>query len=306
MAFSSYEEFRAAIADPKRRLEVTHNVSTFAMTTGFEAYMPQSALWVSDAPVASGGALLNHTSTAGSTFGNIGVPLRKPSVAGRSWYLYNVDAQLYPIENSGGIRLILADALWYATFSGASPYNVVGAPDLTRFSDGRNVHAAIVAKPATNTSNAGQFIITGEGYNGLTATSYGFQSPSVANSPKVAETLSDLYFYQKSITEGRGGMKKVTSFTAANGTISATAAIFLLRSLLHVPLIRPITTGLTGNPGIAESFSAAPLFSAFHPFVRLDPGSDGNFACLVPIIHKAKSVAAVANSCALRLQFVEG
>ena len=306
MAFSSYEEFRAAIADPKRRLEVTHNVSTFAMTTGFEAYMPQSALWVSDAPVASGGALLNHTSTAGSTFGNIGVPLRKPSVAGRSWYLYNVDAQLYPIENSGGIRLILADALWYATFVGASPYTVSGAPDLTRYSDGRNVLAAIVAKPATNTSNAGQIVITGEGYNGQAVTSYGFQSPSVTNSPKVAEVLSELFMGQKISSEGRGGFKRVTGFTAGNGTISATAAVFLLRPLLNVPLIRPITTGLSGNPATAESYSAAPLFSAFRPFVRLDPGSDGNFACLVPIVHKAKSVAAVANSCALRLQFVEG
>lgn len=306
MAFSSYEEFRAAIADPKRRLEVTHNVSTFAMTTGFEAYMPQSALWVSDAPVASGGALLNHTSTAGSTFGNIGVPLRKPSVAERSWYLYNVDAQLYPIENSGGVRLILADALWYATFVGASPYTVVGAPDLTRYSDGRNVIAAVVAKPATNTSNAGQFVITGDGYNGLPATAYGFHSASVSASPKVAEVFQDLLGGLKSGTEGRGGIKKVTSFTAANGTISATAAIFLMRQLLAVPIIRPITTGLSGNPATAESYSAAPLFSAFRPFVRLDPGSDGNFACLIPIIHKAKSVAAVANSCALRLQFVEG
>lgn len=306
MAFSSYEEFRAAIADPSRRLEVTHNVSTSAMTTGFRVYMPQSVLWVSDAPIASGGALLNHTSTAGSTFGTIGVPLRKPSVAGRSWYLYNVDAQLYPIENSGGVRLILADALWYATFVGASPYTVVGAPDLSRFSDGRNVMADVLAKPATNTSNAGQFVIAGDGYNGKTATSYAFQSASVTTSPKVFEGFDRLHFHQKSSAEGRGGIKKVTSFTAANLSISATAAIFLYKPLLSLPLVRPNTTGLSGNEAIAGAFSAAPLFTAFRPFLKLEPGSDGNFACLIPIVYKAPSVAAVANSCAMRLQFVEG
>lgn len=306
MAFSSYEEFRAAIADPRRRIEVVHNVQTSAMTTGFEAYMPQSALWVSTAPVASGGALLDHTSTAGSTYGNIGIPLRKPSVEGRSWYLYNVDAQLYPIEASGGIRLILADALWYATFSGTSPFTVTGAPDLTRYSDGFGVMAVTVDKPATGTSNAGKMTITGPGYLGGDATFFGFHSASVSASPKLIESWSPFAFQQKSATLGRGGIKKVSRVVAANGTVSNVAAVVLLKPLLNLPFLKPNVVGLTGIPATAESFSASPLFSAVQPFIRLAPGSDGNYACLIPIIHKAKSVAAVANDCAMRLQFVEG
>ena len=63
MAFSTYEEFRAACADPKRVLTVYHQVFMQTAAAALVGQITPLKLWTTTSPLSAGGALLNHTST---------------------------------------------------------------------------------------------------------------------------------------------------------------------------------------------------------------------------------------------------
>lgn len=308
MAFSSYEEFRAAIADPSRRLEVVHPIVTSAASSGFALHIPGSKLWTTNANASAGGTLLNHLSANGSTLGGIGVPLRKPSVDGRSWYIYNIEVE----HSAVSLRdVVLFDALWMGNFQTTSPVTVVGAPDLTRFTDGIGVLPYTAVKHSSSTTvYGGDITVTANCANDISRTFVsGEQKGSVTNSPIVLSwgVARTTLLRNTSSTLGIGGVKKITSLTIQYGSTNAPAALFLLAPLTTLSGILPMVTGETGNYAKQSPFMAASLFNGPLPFIRLAPGTDGNFACLLPVYTKGQSTALTASKYgSIRLQLVEG
>ena len=306
MAFSTYEEFLAACADPKRVLTVYHQVFMQTAAAARVGQITPLKLWTTTSPLSAGGALLNHTSTNGSANGTLGIPIRKPFVEGRSWYLYNVEAETANVRPT---QITLYDALWFGTFT--SSVASVPSPALTRYADGRNVVCTLINKhSSSSTAYAGSVSAGVETYEGTPITiTAGTEDGSVASSPFFATGLNSMISNVKTKPAsgtGVGGVKRVTSLTIPGGaSMSTTASIWLLKKLAAIPITNADLAGAT-TP-VIKPYAALPQYLAPKPFVRLDPGTDGNYACLLPIFGKNNVPTwATTNVIYLRLQFVEG
>ena len=310
MAFSTYEEFRAACADPKRVLTVDHSYlaqacAASAASSTHEGYIAPTKLFTSGVALSTGGAVLNHTSVSGSTLGTVGIPIRKPLVEGRSWHLFNIECDPHVSATS----VTLFDALWAGSFT--SSVATVTMPALTRHADGRNVVCTLMNKHSSSaTAYNGAINVTVETFAGTPVTIVaGTEKASVSSSPIFVTGLSSgivpLTQTKSASGAGRGGVKKVTSLAIDNGlSMFSSASIWMLKELVSIPctVIDPGRSTTINRPYIA-----APQYLMPRPFVRLAPGTDGNFACIIPILGKNRVEAWTATQVInLRLQFVEG
>lgn len=315
MGFSTYDEFRSAIADPARTLTMFHTLNALQnSTSATETFWQFPEMFTGNTDTtATGGVILDHTSiTSSSTLnGTLGLPLPMPSVTGRSWYLYGVDVSGPSAPNH--ISLTMFDAVWFCkclSNNTLTSYTVSGFPTLPRYADGRGLNAIPISTTITGGSQ-NFFKITGDSYDGTLAASdptgwkhyYRNEASAVNNGFRAQRaSLSANQFGPKrnGLFAGQGGVKNVSAISHDYVIPSVAVGIFLMKQLLRIPLPK--------SPNDNRVMAQVPLFNQIRPFIKLAPGSNGNYPCLVFALELGGDATgtSVATNITMRLKFVEG